>query len=131
MSEHQEPAGFQQAKETAEQFARDQEQTNYLIEEAIAKAERHRKGLKKIWRDLQTLFRMVRACALGEYTKLPWQTLIFAVAAIVYFVNPFDLIPDFLPASGFLDDATIIAFVVRSVKNDLDEFLKWEQVVDK
>jgi len=131
MAEQHEPEGFEQAKETAERFARDHGQTTHLMQEAIAKAEQHRKVLSKIWDDLQTLFRMVRASAAGDYTRLPWQTLVFAVAAVVYFVNPFDLIPDFFPASGFLDDATVIGFVIKSIKSDLDTFLIWEEAVDE
>ncbi len=126
-----EPDGFGQAREAAERLSRDKRQVGYLVEEAIARAERHRKRLEKVWANLQTLLRMVRASLKGEYPRVPWQTMIFAVAAIVYFVNPFDLIPDFLPGSGFLDDATVIGFVVKMIKNDLDEFLNWEQAADK
>jgi uncharacterized membrane protein YkvA (DUF1232 family) len=46
--------------------------------------------------------------------------------AIIYFVNPFDLIPDFIPVIGYLDDVAVIALAVASIHNDLDDFRAWE-----
>src|SRR3954466_12464536 len=36
-------------------------------------------------------------------------------AAIGYLLLPFDLIPDFLPVAGFLDDALVVALALRLV----------------
>ena len=40
---------------------------------------------------------------------------------------PADLIPDFIPVIGYLDDAAVVALAVRSVKGDLDAFRAWEE----
>ena len=47
-------------------------------------------------------------------------------AALIYFLNPFDLIPDFLPTLGLVDDATLVALVVASISEDLARFREWE-----
>jgi len=46
-------------------------------------------------------------------------------------VSPLDLIPDFLPGVGYLDDAMIVRFVYRAVKAELDRFMEWESEVEQ
>jgi uncharacterized membrane protein YkvA (DUF1232 family) len=70
---------------------------------------------------------MVQSHISGEYKQIPWKTLLLSLAAILYFLNPLDMIPDFLPGLGYLDDATIVAFVVNSLKNDLEAFKQFTQ----
>lgn len=118
---------FNNAKDKAEEFAKDKEKAGYLLEEAAAKAERNRTVLEDVWSDLQTLFRLLKAWKNGDYVTLPLQSIVFALASVVYFVNPFDIIPDFLPLGGYLDDATVLSFVLKSIKNDINQFLEWEK----
>jgi uncharacterized membrane protein YkvA (DUF1232 family) len=48
-----------------------------------------------------------------------WRKLV-GVAAVAYLIWPFDLIPDFIPVIGYLDDAGILTaaalFLVRDVR---------------
>lgn len=126
MTIEKKPKGFDRAQNTAEEFLKDKEKTGYLLDEAIKKAARNDTALESVWADLQAVFRLVKAWIHGEYKEIPWQTLIFALAGVVYFVNPFDIVPDFIPGAGFLDDATVIGFVIRSIKKDIKLFLSWE-----
>jgi uncharacterized membrane protein YkvA (DUF1232 family) len=75
--------------------------------------------------DLVTLIALVKAWVTGRYREVPWQTLVLAVAALLYFVNPFDVVPDLLPFVGFLDDATVLGFVIASIRKDLEAFRLW------
>jgi uncharacterized membrane protein YkvA (DUF1232 family) len=51
---------------------------------------------------------------------------VLVVVAIIYFVSIVDLIPDFLPGAGFIDDAAVVAFVITKIKSDIDKYLLWE-----
>ena len=77
--------------------------------------------------DLQALLRLTKAWLKSEYTQTPWQTIVFAIAGIIYFVNPFDIVPDFIPGAGYLDDATVIGFVIKSIRREIKQFLDWEK----
>jgi uncharacterized membrane protein YkvA (DUF1232 family) len=67
---------------------------------------------------------LIKAYVQGSYTKLPVKTLIKITAALLYFVMPFDFIPDFLPLVGFADDLAIVVWVGKAIKDELDEFEK-------
>ncbi len=120
------PPGFDSAKKRAESLASDKTRVSSLLASAVFKAGKNRRSLKKIWNDLSTLIRLIRAWVSGTYRNVPWQTIVLAIAAVVYFVNPFDLISDFIPFIGYLDDATVVAFVAASITNDLAKFNEWE-----
>jgi uncharacterized membrane protein YkvA (DUF1232 family) len=97
-----------------------------LAAQAAAKAQKHKAALQKVWDDLLTLTRLLRAWARREYTAVPWKTIAAVAAALIYFVNPFDLIPDFIPTFGLIDDATLVGLVVASIVEDLAQFREWE-----
>jgi uncharacterized membrane protein YkvA (DUF1232 family) len=73
------------------------------------------------------LGRLTKAYAMGQYREIPWKTILIIVAAIIYFVNPIDLLPDFIPVAGLTDDFGILVWVYNSVSNEIDKFLTWEQ----
>jgi len=47
--------------------------------------------------------------------RVPRRRKLVLVAMIAYLVMPFDLVPDFIPVAGQLDDAILVALVLRSV----------------
>lgn len=83
-------------------------------------------ALASVRRELYTLVRMVQAWARREYRLVPWHSLLYGVAALAYFVNPADLLPDMLVGLGLVDDAAVIAAVARAIRSDLDRFRQWE-----
>jgi uncharacterized membrane protein YkvA (DUF1232 family) len=77
--------------------------------------------------DVKRLGRLVRAFANGSYREVGTTNLVLAVAGILYFVTPVDLVPDFVPAGGLVDDATVLAFVLAKLRVELDRFAAWER----
>ena len=120
------PGGFRQAEVEAATYLKDKKKVQHLIQAALNKAYQHREQMARVWVELMALVRMVRAWSRGEYKKLPARTILMAIAAVIYFLNPLDLIPDFIPGIGYLDDATVIAFAFSSIRKDLRIFLDWE-----
>ena len=98
-----------------------------LFEKAAKEAAslpRHR--FKANWPYLQTMLRLVRAYARGEYKQVSNDDLTWIVAALNYLVDQFDLIPDKVPFLGFVDDAIVVGFVADKTRQTLDDFMIWE-----
>ena len=116
-------------KSKAEDYLHDPEKSKKLLDEAVRKAndkEKMKGPLAEVWNSLTALFRLLRAYIRRDYTMIPWGSIVLVVVAIIYFVSPLDLIPDWIPLAGFIDDAAVIGFVIKQIKNDLDAFLQWE-----
>ena len=61
-----------------------------------------------------------------SYTDIPWRSIALLSAAILYFINPFDVIPDILPVFGIADDAVLFATVFKSIQDDLTKYSDWK-----
>ena len=60
-----------------------------------------------------------------DYTEAPTKTLILIVAALLYLINPKDIIPDKFLGVGLIDDAAVIAGCIALTKTDLDAYDAW------
>jgi uncharacterized membrane protein YkvA (DUF1232 family) len=117
---------FERTKDAAALVLQRRMRVFRLVRGAYAKLSRNENALGAIGADLRLLIRLMLQWARGEYRLVPWKALVFVAAAVVYFVNPIDLIPDALIGIGFVDDAAVVAAVVRAVHGDLERFRAWE-----
>lgn len=97
-----------------------------LLRSAYAKMTRNRESVAQVGDDLGTLLRLAHRWIRKEYRSIPWRSMFYGVAAIVYFVNPVDLVPDMLVGLGFVDDVAVIGAVVHALRKDLQRFKQWE-----
>ena len=120
-------AEFAQAMKSAKSYVEDPQRMRALFQEAAKEAASlPRDPFKETWPYFQTMLRLIRAYYQGDYRNIADSTLVVIIAAIIYVVNPLDLIPDAIPALGFLDDATVLALAVRRTRQTLDDFMAWE-----
>ncbi len=102
------------------------------IQSTLNKAGQKLKGLAENSKDLQelkskleTLVQMGKLHLSGEYQAFPTSSLVLIVFALLYFVTPTDLIPDFIPAIGFSDDATVVMLIAKKLNRDINRFNEW------
>ena len=78
---------------------------------------------------LSIFSRMASAYASGKYRAIPWKAVMTMLAAIIYFLNPLDLIPDFVPLMGLTDDFGVLVWVYNSMNTEINKFLEWEKSI--
>lgn len=76
---------------------------------------------------LSVFSRLASAYATGKYRDVSWKSVLIVLAAIIYFLNPIDLIPDFIPMLGLTDDFSVLLWVYNTVSKEIDKFLIWER----
>jgi uncharacterized membrane protein YkvA (DUF1232 family) len=120
-------AAFRKATAQAELYAKDPERLRNLLLEAREKINHVPRGpFAETWPYLMAMIRFIGAHHRGEYRDISSPNLQIVIAAIIYFVSPFDVIPDSVPILGNIDDAIVVRFAMESVRADLDTFMAWE-----
>ena len=117
---------FFAAMKSAAGILHDKEKTEALLQLVRQKAIRSLDKLTDLIDDLNALFRLVKAWNDSRYSDISKKAIVSAMASLLYFLNPFDFIPDVIPFSGFLDDAAVITYVIASLKSEIERFLVWE-----
>ncbi|WP_292890714.1 YkvA family protein [Nonlabens sp.] len=95
-------------------------------EESISAKIAHSGFLKKQVKVAQIMFMMIKDFRKGVYNNIPWFTIAAITTALLYIFMPLDLIPDFIPGLGFIDDLTVISFVTGWIETDLHKYLDWK-----
>ena len=73
-----------------------------------------------------TLVRLVRSFISGEYREISTSTIVSGLAVLLYVLSPIDLIPDFIPVVGFLDDLSLVSWFVSKFQVEITRFREWE-----
>lgn len=81
--------------------------------------------LGKLKDDLRLLQALCLAYWRGEYRAVSTKTMLSVVAGLMYFLSPFDAVPDWIPGIGMLDDIAVLAWVMKSLESELDAFRAW------
>jgi len=72
--------------------------------------------------NFKLLYSLIKDYWKGEYREVsPWSILVF-FAGIIYVISPIDIIPDFLPLVGQIDDALILILCMYFLEKDLHKY---------
>ncbi len=80
------------------------------------------RSLAPVVEELRTMIELLRAWAGGTYSGVASANLLLIVGAVVYFLMPADLVPDFILGLGFVDDVAVITRVIGAVREELAKF---------
>jgi len=89
------------------------------------KVEKASPVLKRILKDLKDLYALFVDSIKGKYKLHPAITGTIA-GGLLYFIVPLDLIPDYLPVIGLLDDFAVLSVIINSMQDELAEYRKFK-----
>lgn len=82
--------------------------------------------LKRFVEDGRMLTAMIRDWRAGNYRRALRWTIAAAAFALIYVINPFDIVPDVIPFVGAVDDASVIAACLMLIERDLFQYREWK-----
>lgn len=62
----------------------------------------------------------------GSYRSIPWWMVSAVVFTLLYVLNPFDLVPEFIPVIGYLDDAAVVSICLSLISRELLTYKEWK-----
>ncbi len=121
------PSRFGRFKREAEEIIESPERVQSLVGQAVQKLQSAGGDrFREMREQLELAIAMVRAWMSGDYPGVSRKTAIILVAALLYFVVPFDVIPDFLFIWGFIDDATVLGYVFGQLRQEIEAFRRFK-----
>lgn len=112
----------------AEHVANEHEVVSKIIDKGFDEVGKVSNRFFELQNQYSTMLRLLRAWYAREYTDLSPQAVVGLVASAIYVVNPIDLIPDFIPIIGRLDDKIVLGYFVRKFNNEIQKFMAWEDL---
>src|SRR5512138_1582604 len=94
--------------------------------EDIRKQFSARGPLKRFIEDGRMMTALIRDWRAGRYRRAMRWTIAAAAFALIYVINPFDIVPDVLPFVGAIDDASVVAACMFLIERDLFQYRDWK-----
>lgn len=112
----------------AEEIAASQIKIKRLLQQVSLKVQQliDSPAVAEIRRQLDVFIRMLTAHVKGKYKGLSNRSLGLLVLGLFYFALPLDLVPDFIPLIGYVDDLSVLLGIFKSLQTDIEQFLVWE-----
>jgi uncharacterized membrane protein YkvA (DUF1232 family) len=81
--------------------------------------------LKTLFEQGKIMLCMVQDYWKGSYREVPYWAIGAVALALLYVLNPVDVLPDVLLGVGYLDDATVVAFCLKLVQREIERYQEW------
>ncbi len=116
---------FIRAFENAKRIFSNKEKVLETLDNAFKKSidlENENGEISSLTEKVKLFILMIQSYVKGEYREVPFKSILLIFAGLIYFINPFDLIGDFIPGIGYIDDIGLILWILKSVEEDVIQF---------
>jgi len=117
---------FKKSESKASVILKDKAKAGDTIKEALGKAVTNKSDLEGVWAKMLLLFAVAKDYVNGDYTEIPKRSIVAILGGLIYFLSPIDVVPDFIPVLGFIDDVFILNLVYKQVIKDLELYKIWK-----
>lgn len=117
---------FKKSENRAALILDDKSKASSTIKDALGKAITNKGELEGVWAKMLLLFGVAKDFVNGEYTEIPKRSIVAILGGLIYFLSPLDIVPDFVPLLGFIDDIFVLNLVYKQVLKDLEEYKVWK-----
>tara|TARA_Y100001960_G_scaffold333891_1_gene441999 strand:- start:33834 stop:34940 length:1107 start_codon:yes stop_codon:yes gene_type:complete len=122
---------FKKLYPKAKKYLDDKKRLKKLLSKATDKSSKlkDKDTRDEIKEDVKFSVSLLKDWSNNEYREIPKKSILSIIAAMLYFVIPTDLIPDFILGTGFLDDAAVLSYMFSIIKNDLEQYKLFKESV--
>lgn len=112
----------------AERLLEDYDKMEKMLKRAEKKLDERKKGpVRKLFDNVNYMILLLQDYMKGEYKQIPYGSIILTTAGVLYFVIPFDFVPDFISGLGFVDDLAVVTLAVKQIESDLEKYKDWRE----
>jgi uncharacterized membrane protein YkvA (DUF1232 family) len=79
----------------------------------------------RLFRNLKLLLPLIKDYWKGTYRDVSIKSIVIFLAVLVYIISPLDLIPDYVPGLGQIDDAAILGLSLFFLEKELLKYKAW------
>jgi len=91
----------------------------------------HIPTVRSFFDDLASMVELFAAVRRNRYRDISRPSAIILGMALIYLLLPIDIIPDFFPAIGWIDDLAVLKIVADAIRAELDKFRLWQEWIEE
>lgn len=84
-------------------------------------------SVQSLFTELHLFLEFVESYRANQYRSISPATLFVAALGVIYLFSPIDLLPDYIPVLGWIDDIAILRVIIEVIRTDLKKFKIWKE----